>query len=53
MVSGAPHCRKCREAIRVTRAGGVDVSSGVERTPGLKDFRNDPRFIRSTRATEE
>ena len=39
--------------VRVTRAGGVDVSSGVERTPGIKDPEMIRNFIRAARATEE
>src|SRR4030088_3073930 len=37
MVSGGLNAKKAAEAIRLTRAGGVDVSSGVERAPGIKD----------------
>jgi phosphoribosylanthranilate isomerase len=53
MVSGGLHAGNVAEAVRVTRAGGVDVSSGVERTPGIKDPDMIRDFIRAARATEE
>jgi len=53
MVSGGLHAGNVAEAVRVTRAGGVDVSSGVERTPGIKDTVMIRAFIRAARATEE
>jgi phosphoribosylanthranilate isomerase len=53
MVSGGLHAGNVAEAIRVTRAGGVDVSSGVERAPGVKDPDLIRDFIRAARATEE
>src|ERR1700744_222060 len=53
MVSGGLHAGNVTEAVRVTRAGGVDVSSGVERTPGIKDPEMIRAFIRAARATEE
>src|SRR5262249_23273657 len=53
MVSGGLHAANVAEAIRVTRAGGVDVSSGVERTPGIKDPDMIRDFIRAARATQE
>ena len=52
MVSGGLHAGNVAEAVRVTRAGGVDVSSGVERTPGLKDPEMIRNFIRAARAIE-
>jgi phosphoribosylanthranilate isomerase len=53
MVSGGLHTANVAEAVRVTRAGGVDVSSGVERAPGVKDPEMIRAFIRAARATEE
>ena len=53
MVSGGLHAGNVAEAIRVTRAGGVDVSSGVERAPGIKDIEMIRDFIRAARASEE
>jgi len=53
MVSGGLHAGNVAEAVRVTRAGGVDVSSGVERAPGIKDPEMIRAFIRAARATEE
>jgi phosphoribosylanthranilate isomerase len=53
MVSGGLNAGNVAEAVRVTRAGGVDVSSGVERAPGIKDTEMIRDFIRAARATEE
>jgi phosphoribosylanthranilate isomerase len=53
MVSGGLNAGNVAEAVRVTRAGGVDVSSGVERAPGIKDPEMIRAFIRAARATEE
>jgi phosphoribosylanthranilate isomerase len=53
MVSGGLNAENVAEAVSVTRAGGVDVSSGVERTPGVKDPEMIRSFIRAARATEE
>jgi phosphoribosylanthranilate isomerase len=53
MVSGGLDAGNVAEAIRVSRAGGVDVSSGVEGAPGVKDPEMIRAFIRAARATEE
>jgi phosphoribosylanthranilate isomerase len=52
LVSGGLNAENVAQAIRVTRAGGVDVSSGVERAPGVKDPEMIRGFIRAARATD-
>ena len=53
MVSGGLNAANVAEALRITRAGGVDISSGVESAPGIKDPDMIRSFIRAARATEE
>ncbi|MBR0783424.1 phosphoribosylanthranilate isomerase [Bradyrhizobium iriomotense] len=53
MVSGGLDAGNVAEALRVTGAGGVDVSSGVESAPGVKDPEMIKAFIRAARATQD
>ena len=49
MLSGGLDAGNVAEALRITRAGGVDVSSGIERAPGEKDPDKIRAFIRAAR----
>jgi phosphoribosylanthranilate isomerase len=53
MLSGGLDAGNVAEALRITHAPGVDVSSGVERAPGVKDPNKIREFIRAARAGEE
>jgi len=51
MLSGGLDAGNVGEAVRLTRAAGVDVSSGVERAPGVKDPDKIWAFVRAARDT--
>ncbi|QFU17940.1 phosphoribosylanthranilate isomerase [Microvirga thermotolerans] len=50
MLSGGLTPANVAEAIRLTGAGAVDVSSGVESAPGVKDRARIEAFVRAARA---
>src|ERR1700691_884211 len=49
MLSGGLDAGNVGEALRITRAPGVDVSSGVERAPGEKDPEKIRAFVHAAR----
>jgi phosphoribosylanthranilate isomerase len=53
LLSGGLDTGNVAEALRVTRAPGVDVSSGVERAPGEKDAAKIAAFVRAARAARQ
>ena len=52
MLSGGLDAGNVAEALTITRAGGVDVSSGVERAPGEKDPDKIRAFIQAARQAQ-
>jgi phosphoribosylanthranilate isomerase len=50
MLSGGLDATNIGEALRITRATGIDVSSGVERAPGVKDVDKIIAFVRAARS---
>lgn len=50
MLSGGLDPANVAEAIRIARSDGVDVSSGVESAPGVKDVQRIAEFVRAARS---
>lgn len=53
MLSGGLNAENVAEAIRLTGAAAVDVSSGVERAPGVKDPELIRRFLRAVNTAKQ
>jgi len=53
MLSGGLDAQNVAEAIAITRADGVDVSSGVERAAGDKDPDKIREFVQAARAADD
>lgn len=53
MLSGGVNAANVTDAIRNTRAGGIDVSSGVETAPGVKDAGMIRQFLALVREAEK
>jgi phosphoribosylanthranilate isomerase len=53
MLSGGLNPDNVGQAIAITHAPGVDVSSGVESRPGVKDPHKIHAFIHAARAAEK
>jgi phosphoribosylanthranilate isomerase len=53
MLSGGLDATNVAEALRITQAPAVDVSSGVERSPGIKDLDKIRAFVRAVRAADD
>ena len=49
MLSGGLNSENVAEALRITRVPAVDVSSGVESSPGIKDLEKIREFVRVAR----
>lgn len=53
LLSGGLDASNIHKAVQITGAPGVDVSSGVERAPGIKDPARIVAFVKAARAAAE
>lgn len=53
MLSGGLNARNIGEALRLVSPSGIDISSGVESAPGVKDVTLIEDFFRAVRAAQE
>ena len=53
MLSGGLNVGNIAEALRLTRAPGIDISSGVETAPGVKDAGLIAAFLKAVREAEQ
>ncbi|MCP4592566.1 MAG: phosphoribosylanthranilate isomerase [bacterium] len=53
VLAGGLNPGNVRQAVKIVRPWGVDVSSGVERRPGVKDHAALARFIRQAKDVDE
>ena len=53
ILAGGLDARCVEQAIELVKPWGVDVASGVEKAPGVKDLRKVEQFIRATQEGEE
>jgi len=53
ILSGGLNFENVNQAIQLLRPWGVDVCSGVEKTPGYKDYARMASFIREVRKVDE
>ena len=53
VLAGGLNAENVAEAIATVRPYGVDVSSGVEQSPGVKDFDSVARFVANARSAFE